>query len=92
MNILAIWNKGNKLISEWQYNLNHHHILSASENIRQYTISILYDKYRLLNLNKLKLFCLITGRTRFVLKYFKLSRMSIKENLTQGYGVGFYKK
>jgi ribosomal protein S14 len=59
--------------------------------LRQYIITKLDCKYRLNNFNKLKIFCLITGKTQGVMKKFKLSRMSLIENLTKGSITGFFK-
>jgi ribosomal protein S14 len=58
---------------------------------RQYITTKLHYKYRLYNLNKLKLFCVVTGRTKGVMKNFKLSRMSFIESVGRGEITGFYK-
>jgi small subunit ribosomal protein S14 len=36
--------------------------------------------------------CFLTGRSRFVLRYFSLSRMSLREQLLSGFCSGFLKK
>ncbi len=58
---------------------------------RQNCISIFTFKFKTLSLQKLKIFCIFSGKSRSVMKKFKISRISIKENLNCGYMVGFYK-
>lgn len=58
---------------------------------RQSCISKFSFHFDNLSLQKLKIFCIFTGKTRFVMKKFKISRICIKENLNYGYLVGFYK-
>jgi ribosomal protein S14 len=59
--------------------------------LRQYIITKLDYKYKLENFNKLKLFCLVTGKTHGIMSDFKLSRMTLIENLSVGFITGFYK-
>lgn len=58
---------------------------------RQKCISRFGFKFNSLSLHKLKIFCIFSGKSRFVMKKFKISRICIKENLNSGYMVGFYK-
>ena len=60
-------------------------------HLRQHVINILSDKYRVHNYNKLKMFCLFTGRTKSIMKIFKISRMCIIENMSLGFITGFFK-
>jgi len=39
----------------------------------------------------LHLFCLQTGRTRFILPMFKCSRIAFRENLSEGFGSGVFR-
>lgn len=39
----------------------------------------------------LHLFCLKTGRTRFILPMFKCSRIAFRENLSEGFGSGVFR-
>jgi ribosomal protein S14 len=58
---------------------------------RQNCISKFSFRFNNLSLQKLKIFCVLTGKTRFIMRKFKISRICIKENLNYGYMVGFYK-
>lgn len=58
---------------------------------RQNCISKFSFKFNNLSLHKLKIFCIFSGKSRFVMKKFKISRICIKEKLNNGYMVGFYK-
>lgn len=58
---------------------------------RQNCISKFTFKFERLSLQKLKIFCIFSGKPRSVMKKFKISRISIKESLNGGHMVGFYK-
>lgn len=60
-------------------------------NSRQKCLSKFSFKFNNLNLYKLKIFCILSGKSRYVMKKFKISRICIKESLNYGYMVGFYK-
>lgn len=60
-------------------------------NSRQICISKFGFRFNNLSLNKLKIFCIFSGKSRFVMKKFRISRICIKESLNSGYMVGFYK-
>lgn len=44
------------------------------------------------NLNKLKKYCILTGRLRFIIKNKKYSRMVLRELTSKGYIFGMFKK
>lgn len=58
--------------------------------LRQFTIMLL-SKSSNCSYSFIHLFCLHTGRTRFVLPMFKLSRIAFRENLSEGFGSGVYR-
>jgi ribosomal protein S14 len=60
-------------------------------SLRQYILNILYIKYSINNYNRLKMFCLFTGKNKSIMKLFKISKMCIIENMSQGFITGFYK-
>lgn len=63
-----------------------------NKKLRQKSYMLLVINFGFLNLNKLKIFCLLTGRTRYVLKKFKISRLAFKKVINLGYNCGYYKK
>lgn len=62
-----------------------------NHNSRQKCISKFSFRFNNLSLNKLKIFCIFSGKSRSVMKKFRISRICIKESLNSGYMVGFYK-
>lgn len=54
--------------------------------IKKYNINKNY------NYNKLKKFCVLTGRLRFIVKTQKMSRMTFREMVTYGFLSGYFKK
>lgn len=59
--------------------------------LRQKALIILNMHFNFKNYNKLKLFCLLTGRTRYVLKKFKISRLAFKKIINLGYNCGYFR-
>lgn len=60
--------------------------------IRQKGYILLVINFNFFNFNKLKIFCLLTGRTHYVLKKFKISRLAFKKIINLGYNCGYYRK
>lgn len=60
--------------------------------IRQKSTLLLNKNFKKNNKNKIKLFCLFTGRTKFVLKKIKISRLFFKKYSNRGYQIGIFKK
>ena len=51
-----------------------------------------YNVNKTYNYNKLKKFCMFTGRIRFIIKTQKMSRMTFREMVTYGFLSGYFKK
>lgn len=65
--------------------------VSMNNHIRQkvfLNIMLINNKY---NLNKLQTFCIFTGRIKFTLTKFKVSRMIFKKQMSSGFYSGIYK-
>lgn len=62
-----------------------------NSKLRQKVYLLLTVNFKNNNFNKSKLFCLMTGRTRYVLKKFRISRLTIKKFTNSGYNTGYYK-
>jgi hypothetical protein len=60
-------------------------------HLRQHIISKLHIKYKFNNFNRLKIFCLVTGKTRSVMGRFKINKMVVLEDISEGMFAGFYK-
>ena len=58
---------------------------------RQQALIISSKKFKNLNFSKIPRFCLLTGKTRFILKNLHFSRMFLKKFMSTGYLCGFYK-
>jgi ribosomal protein S14 len=59
--------------------------------LRQICMNKLIMCNKFTNFNKFRQFCLISGRTRFILKNAKISRMFFKKNVSNGLVVGTFK-
>ena len=59
--------------------------------LRQHITQKLHKKYKFNNFNRLKIFCLLTGKTRSVMSRFKVNKMVVLEDVSEGMFVGFYK-
>ena len=51
----------------------------------------LYRYNQFFNLNKLKKYCIVTGRLRFIINKHKFSRIIFREYTAKGYIAGYYK-
>jgi hypothetical protein len=60
-------------------------------HLRQYITNKLNCKYKSNNFNRLKIFCLVTGKTRSVMSSFKVNKMVVLEDISEGMFSGFYK-
>ena len=59
--------------------------------LRQTCMNKLIVRNKIVNFNKFRQFCLFSGRTRFILKSTKMSRMFFKKNVSLGFATGTFK-
>lgn len=62
-----------------------------NNQLRQKAYLLLIINFSFLNFNRLKIYCLSTGRTRYVLKKFKVSRLAFKKIINFGYNCGYFR-
>lgn len=63
-----------------------------SNTLRQKIMLKSFNVNKLFNLNKLKKYCTITGRLRFIIKNHKMSRIVLRELTSKGLISGMFKK
>ena len=63
-----------------------------NKTFRQKLMIKRYNVNKTYNYNKLKKFCMFTGRIRFIIKTQKMSRMTFREMVTYGFLSGYFKK
>lgn len=62
-----------------------------NNQLRQKAYLVLIINFSFLNFNRLKIYCLSTGRTNYVLKKFKVSRLAFKKIINLGYNCGYFR-
>lgn len=65
---------------------------NIKNTIRQKTILKCYQKNNRLNIIKLKKYCILTGRLRFIISKYKYNRINFRELVSKNYLPGMYKK
>ena len=63
-----------------------------NKTIRQKIMIKSFNLNKNFNLNKLKKYCYFTGRLRFIINKNKVSRVTMRELVSNGYFSGFFKK
>ena len=66
--------------------------LKNQNTLKQHLMLSLFKKNQYFNLNKIKKYCLITGRLRFVIYKQKFSRIIFREYTSQGLITGVFKR
>ena len=63
-----------------------------NKNFKQKLIIKAFNINKSYNYNKLKKFCVFTGRLRFIIKNQKMSRMTFRDNVSKCLLAGYFKK
>lgn len=66
--------------------------LKNQNTLKQHLMLSLFKKNQLFNLNKMKKYCIITGRLRFVIYKQKFSRIIFREYASFGLITGVFKR